>query len=628
MKRILCLLLTLLFLPVSGLAALEDRVAAQELDVILKDNRTELDQAALRDNSDTTGYDPRSAKSFIFTAEIPQETPLYQVFLRMNSLPDSAELQVPAAKNKWETVASATTPGAEFVLSSKTPITGSVRIIVRYEKSANIALKECRLFGRGTIPSTLHKWRFVAEPEVLLLTDTLADVDTAALQSWCDTGSTVAICALTKPTGDILSLTDALWEAGLRATPLYGSYRAMEGDAAKKIATWNEKPLVKTLTGWVRYYQPLLAVSGSEVVQKLLPTALANACDYNYETESAASHGLWIVPDNCHVTDDVPARIAALAPRSYDALRAFCAESFASAQHGDTATIPYPADRLEDGYLAQGEFLHEDPDNGLWAYLSSTVQVEIVRYQQADPLRVWFITDVKFKPESEKFQQVLYANASFKDQQIYPETLAQTSNMVLAINGDYYPYRLDRSQPAGNILRNYKVLYNHKSKGGFPNLDTVALLDDGSLEVYAGSEITADALAERGNVHDALSFGPYLARDGKLRIYDGSSWDAREPRTAIGMIEPGHYRIITVEGRMPKGGHQGMNLNALAKLMYAQGVPEAFNLDGGSTSVLIFMGTKLNKTGKGNSVGKPRNQHELFGVGTSPLTHTDMLKSK
>ena len=374
MKRILCLLLTLLFLPVSGLAALEDRVAAQELDVILKDNRTELDQAALRDNSDTTGYDPRSAKSFIFTAEIPQETPLYQVFLRMNSLPDSAELQVPAAKNKWETVASATTPGAEFVLSSKTPITGSVRIIVRYEKSANIALKECRLFGRGVIPSTLHKWRFVAEPEVLLLTDALTDVDAAALESWCGTGSTVAVCALTKPTGDILSLTDALWEAGLRATPLYGSYRAMEGDAAKKIATWNEKPLVKTLTGWVRYYQPLLAVSGSEVVQKLLPTALANACDYNYETEFAASHGLWIVPESCHVTDDVPARIAALAPRSYDALRAYCAESFASAQHGDTATIPYPADRLADGYLTQGEFLHEDPDGGLWAYLSPTVR--------------------------------------------------------------------------------------------------------------------------------------------------------------------------------------------------------------------------------------------------------------
>ncbi|MBQ8311715.1 MAG: hypothetical protein IJX84_00705, partial [Clostridia bacterium] len=185
MKRFLCLLLSLLFLPVSGLAALEDRVAAQELDVILKDNRTELDQAALRDNSDTTGYDPRSSKSFIFTAEIPQETPLYQVFLRVNSLPDSAEIQVQGAKNKWETAASITTPGTEFVLSSKTPITGSVRIIVRYEKSARIDLKECRLFGRGVIPSTLHKWRFISEPDVLLITDALTDVDTAALADWC-----------------------------------------------------------------------------------------------------------------------------------------------------------------------------------------------------------------------------------------------------------------------------------------------------------------------------------------------------------------------------------------------------------------------------------------------------------
>ena len=127
-------------------------------------------------------------------------------------------------------------------------------------------------------------------------------------------------------------------------------------------------------------------------------------------------------------------------------------------------------------------------------------------------------------------------------------------------------------------------------------------------------------------MHDALSFGPYLARDGKLRIYDGYSWEVPEPRTAIGMVEAGHYRILTVEGRMPKGGAPGLNMNDLAKLMYTQNVTDAFNLDGGSTSVLIFMGTKLNLTGKGTSIGQPRNQHELFGVGTSEKTHTDMIK--
>ncbi|MBE5803500.1 MAG: phosphodiester glycosidase family protein [Clostridiales bacterium] len=631
MKRLLCLLLTLMLLPLPALAEEEEELlAAAELDVILKDNRTELDQTALRDNSDSTGYEPKSASSYIFSTEISGEQPLYQVFLRMNSLPASAEIQVKNAKDKYVTVATVTSPGPEFVLSSSEPITGSIRLVIRFEKAVPLHLKECRLFGQGGLPASLHQWRRNERADVLLMTDALTDADPTALKTWSDAGASVAIAALTAPSGEILAQTDALWEAGLRLAPLYGDFRAMEGDAAQKLKTWKEKPVLKTLTEWTRCFQPLLLLSGSEVTQTLLPTVCENAYNYNYETESAAEYGLWIVPDSCHVTDDVTGHIAALAPRSYDALRAWCAEDFASAQHGDPATIPYPADRLSDGYLAEGEFVHEDPDNGLWAYLSPTVQVEIIRYEQPEFPRVWFETDVKFKPETEKFQQVLYANASFEGQQIYPETLAQTSGMVLAINGDYYPYRLDRKQAAGNILRNYKPLYDYsdKNKRNFPNLDTLALLDDGTLQVYAGNEITASQLAERGNVHDALSFGPYLVRNGEMRIYDGSSWDTPEPRCAIGMIGAGHYRILTVEGRMPKGGARGLNVNDLSKLMYSQGVSDGFNLDGGSTMVLIFMGRKLNLTGKDTSIGKPRNQHELFGVGTSTLTHTDMLKSK
>ena len=628
MKRIICLLLILLFLPLTAFAGLEDFAAARELDVVLLDNRTELDPAALRDNSDTTGYDPRIAATYVFATEISDEVPLYQVFMRMNALPDAVEIQTQDMNKRWTAVASIASPGPEFVLSSKEPVTGAIRLVVRFSKNTKLNLTECRLFGRGVIPTSLHKWRTANEADVLLMADALKEVDTAALAAYVEAGKSVALCALEKPEGDILTLTDGLWDAGLRVAPLYGGYRPVEGGMTQRIAAWHENMVVKTVTSWLRYYQPLLAVTGGDAVRKVFATANANACDYNFEVADAAAYGLWITPDSCDTANDVPARIAALAPRSYDALRAFCAQEFASAVHSDTAAIPYPAERQEDGYLPAGEFVYENPDQGLWAYLSSTVQVEIVRYEQPEIPRVWFQTDVKFKPDQEKFQQHVYTKASFVGQQIYPETLAQTSNLVLAVNGDYYPYRLDRNQAAGNILRNYSVLYNYanKNKRSFPNLDTLALLDDGTLEVYAGEEISASALAERGDVHDALSFGPYLARDGKLRIYDGYSWEVPEPRTAIGMMEAGHYRILTVEGRMPKGGAPGLNMNDLAKLMYTQNVTDAFNLDGGSTSVLIFMGTKLNLTGKGTSIGQPRNQHELFGVGTSEKTHTDMIK--
>ncbi len=311
-------------------------------------------------------------------------------------------------------------------------------------------------------------------------------------------------------------------------------------------------------------------------------------------------------------------------------------QSFADAAHSEESLIPYPEDQRDaDGYLLAGEFLYEDEENGLWAYLSPTVQVQIIRYSiTTNPVQRYFVTDVRFKPDQEQFKQHVYVNASFAGQMIWPKTLAQTSKLVLAINGDYYPYRKEKKQAMGNIIRNGEILYtmDPKKSLSFPNLDTMALHDDGRISVYAVKEVTAQELLDQGDVHDALSFGPYLIRDGVLRDYDGKNANAREPRTAIGMVEAGHYIILTCEGRVPAKngdkGAKGMSINEVGSLLYAYGCEQGFMLDGGSTSVLIFMGEKLNRNGFDTYIGSPRNQHELFGVGTSELVHTDYVNGK
>ena len=271
--------------------------------------------------------------------------------------------------------------------------------------------------------------------------------------------------------------------------------------------------------------------------------------------------------------------------------------------------------------------LYEDDEQGLWAYVSDTLQVEIIRWEQPEIPRRWFVSDIRFKPEAESIHPQDYINATFPGQMIYPETLAQTARLVFGINGDYYIYRED-NKATGNIIRNRQVLYNHTRTMAFPNLDTMALRDDGSMSVYDVQEITADALLAQGDVHDALSFGPWLVRDGRLRVWNGKNSEAVEPRNAIGMVEPGHYKVVTVEGRFNKGvGPAGVSLNMLGQMLYAQGVQQGFNLDGGNTAVLIFMGKKLNRTASksGNGETQPRNMSELFGIGSSGLVHTDKL---
>lgn len=326
------------------------------------------------------------------------------------------------------------------------------------------------------------------------------------------------------------------------------------------------------------------------------------------------------------------------AGKTAEELRAWSAAEFAAAQHADPADIPYPANRREDGYLPAGEeFVYEDPEKGLWAYLSGALQVEIVKFDMPEVPQLWYEASVVFKPETLKFQQYTYVNAAFKNQEIYPETLAQTSRLVFGVNGDYHLNRANQKWPVGIIIRHGQVPYadNPKRTLKFPNLDTLAIRNDGSFSVYGRQETTAEELLAQADpedpafVHDALSFGPYLVREGVLRLYDGNSAEVPEPRCAYGMVEPGHLFFVMVEGKIPKKGdlrgEQGMTLWSLAKLMYARGCNEAMNVDGGSTAVMVFMGEKLNRTGKATSLGRPRNQHELFGIGISELVHTEKM---
>ena len=102
------------------------------------------------------------------------------------------------------------------------------------------------------------------------------------------------------------------------------------------------------------------------------------------------------------------------------------------------------------------------------------------------------------------------------------------------------PYRADRGHTVGNIIRQGQVLYSATGKRNraYPVLDNLVLRDDGSMEVYAYGEVTAEEIAASGTAHDMFSFGPVLVRDGELMVYTGSHCDADEPRMSIGMIVP------------------------------------------------------------------------------------------
>ena len=622
MKKLLMLLMLLaVLLPAAALA--------DEVEVTWKaGDSKKIEAGVLTDGSDETVYSFAKANSANVACDLPDGVGVTACYVRMNSVPKQIELQFLNSSRKWESAVTLENPGPECVLISDTPLTGRLRVLITYSSSSATPLTELRIFTDENLPEGLHAWTAGGRHDVLLTVDSLTGFDATAITPWTTQGRSLAIASLTVPTENVLAITDALWEAGLRVTPIFG-YAETTRTPENALKNWTEKKVVATVSSWIRAVQPMLLVDGGAVTTLVLDQANANAINPDYELDDAANGGLWAVPQRLTAADDVSSAIEAIGERDDSLVREACLVPFESAVSSDASLIPYPENRDAEGYLTEGEFVYEDAENGLWAYLSPTLQVEIIQYDMENPCQRYFVAEVKFKPEAEQFKQHTWVNATFKGQQIYPQTLAQTSRLVLAVNGDYYPYRVDQGNTVGNIIRNYEVLYtmDMKKNPGFPPLDTMALHDDGRISVYAVKEVSAQELLDQGDVHDALSFGPYLARDGVLRIYNGKNASLQEPRCAIGMVEPGHYIIVDCEGRVPNGP-KGLTVNQIGMLLYGHGCNESFMLDGGSTSVLIFMGEKLNRTGKDTSIGSPRNQHELFGIGSSELVHTDWFEGK
>lgn len=169
--------------------------------------------------------------------------------------------------------------------------------------------------------------------------------------------------------------------------------------------------------------------------------------------------------------------------------------------------------------------------------------------------------------------------------------MAEQNDAILAINGDYYGFRDN-----GYVMRN-GYLYRETLN----NSEDLVIYDDGSFGIINEFDVTAPQLAQNGAVQ-IFSFGPGLIKDGQITVRDGEEVEQAmqsNPRTAVGIIEPLHYVFVVSDGRTEKSA--GLELIQLAHLMKQLGCENAYNLDGGGSSTMWFMGQVVNNpTSHGN----------------------------
>jgi exopolysaccharide biosynthesis protein len=173
----------------------------------------------------------------------------------------------------------------------------------------------------------------------------------------------------------------------------------------------------------------------------------------------------------------------------------------------------------------------------------------------------------------------------------YVSTMAENNSAILAINGDYYGFRDD-----GIIIRN-GVIYRDS-----PAREGLAIYKDGTMKVYDETVTTAEDLLDDG-VWNTLSFGPVLLNNGEIisgidsveidTNFGNHSVQGSQPRTGVGIISANHYVFIVADGRNA-GYSNGVTMSEFAQIFKDLGCMTAYNLDGGGSSEMVFMGNIVN----------------------------------
>ncbi len=243
-----------------------------------------------------------------------------------------------------------------------------------------------------------------------------------------------------------------------------------------------------------------------------------------------------------------------------------------------------------------------------WAGATGSVQLTSVTTGSGSTAVAYFVADITLA--SPTGLRSAFAKDTFGENVIeVPSVMAQRVGAVCAINGDYYGFRT-----TGIEIRNGATFRDKGARQG------LVIGKDGSFRLYDETTTNAAQLLADG-AWQTLSFGPGLVDGGavlsgidKVEIdtnVGNHSIQGYQPRTAIGMIAPGHVVFVVVDGRST-GYSRGMTLPELAQVMKDLGCQVAYNLDGGGSSALWFNGDIRNKPG---GTDNERGTSDIFYLG-------------
>jgi hypothetical protein len=252
-------------------------------------------------------------------------------------------------------------------------------------------------------------------------------------------------------------------------------------------------------------------------------------------------------------------------------------------------SVPEPADESEFASHFRketdpAEVVVFDEANGIYEYRNDVLAIEIHRTEQNNPPLAYYICHIYMREiDSYRsgFGSVRINGRDTEDACV----MAREHKAVLGMTGDNL---LHSDYNRGMMMRDGRIFRSQTQ------VSLMALTEDLSMRIYNKNDEAMLNEIEEGT-QDTFAFGPPLVLEGQLcPDVDLDRVGRINPRAGLGLVEPGHYVAIVVDGRLPHYSH-GLLLSEFAKLFLDEGCVMAYNLDGGASATLVFMGEYINK---------------------------------
>ena len=167
------------------------------------------------------------------------------------------------------------------------------------------------------------------------------------------------------------------------------------------------------------------------------------------------------------------------------------------------------------------------------------------------------------------------------------EVMAENPDVIAAINAgafndDGTASSYVGSTPLGLVMSNGNCVW---TSGKQPGLEGFAGFNEDNILVVSKSNLTK-VQAEELKIRDGCCFGPVLIMNGEVNLEAYNDKSGFNPRTAIGQRSDGAVIFVCIDGR--QAGSLGGTYADIINIMQEYGAVNACNMDGGSSSVMMY----------------------------------------